>query len=74
MPHHEHPALPRGAATDDDDLKLLVGAEAISDALGITQRQVFHLLEIECLPGAFKLGKRLWAIRRVDLLRLGEAV
>ena len=46
---------------------LLIGAKAIGEALGITRRQVFHLIEKSLLP-TFRLGASV-AARRSTLMK-----
>lgn len=46
---------------------LLIGAKAIGQALGITRRQVFHLIEKQLIP-TFRLGASV-AARRSTLMK-----
>ncbi|MBU2483890.1 MAG: DNA-binding protein [Alphaproteobacteria bacterium] len=46
---------------------LLIGAKAVGEALGISRRQVFHLIEKQLIP-TFRLGSSV-AARRSTLMR-----
>lgn len=46
---------------------LLIGAQAVADALGIKRRQVFHLIEKQLIP-TFRLGSSV-AARRSTLTK-----
>jgi hypothetical protein len=52
------------------ELDLIWGAAAIAEAIGVTQRKCFHLLEAGLLP-ARKVGGR-WVISRKTLARFFE--
>jgi excisionase family DNA binding protein len=49
------------------DLGLVWGADAIAQALGVSRRQAFHLLEKGLIP-ARKVGAK-WCTQREDLRR-----
>lgn len=48
------------------DLDLIWGARRIADALGVTVRQAFHMLESGQLPMARQIGNR-WVVSRKAL-------
>lgn len=49
-------------ANDNTPGDLLIGAKAVADALGITRRQVFHMIEKKMIP-TFRLGSSVAARR-----------
>lgn len=54
-------------AANDNDATILMGAKAIADHLGVTQRQVYRLV-YDCGLPHFKLGGTV-AARRASLSR-----
>jgi hypothetical protein len=44
---------------------LMIGAKAIGEHMGVSERQAFHMLETKRIPG-FKLGNK-WAGRKSTL-------
>ena len=57
-----------GHANDNNQAgDLLIGAQAVADALGIKRRQVFHLIEKQLIP-TFRLGASV-AARRSTLMK-----
>ena len=55
------------AQNSTDANEIIWGAEAIGVIIGLSKRQVFHLLEHDQLKGARKIGRR-WCILRRFLL------
>jgi len=56
------------SASQDTEGDVLIGARAIGEALGLTERQAHYALEKGYIAGAKKFGRK-WIARRHFILR-----